>query len=73
MVGRLPVLCHLDLKRSSSSLEELADVRFQAVVTPIGQEGIRLLFYFNYCYKAAIKRGNGGNVSLVSIVIKTRM
>lgn len=42
MVGRLPVVCYLDLKRSSSSLEELADVRFQAVVTPIGQEGIRL-------------------------------
>lgn len=28
-------------------LEELADVTFQAVVTPIGQEGMRLLLFFN--------------------------
>lgn len=46
-VGRLPDAYYLDAKRSRSSLEELADVRFQAVVTPIGQEGMRLLLFFN--------------------------
>lgn len=33
------------LKRSCSSLEELADVRFQALVTPAGQEAIRFVFF----------------------------
>lgn len=46
-VGRLPDAYYLDVKRSHSSLGRLADVRFQAVVTPTGQEGMRLLLLFN--------------------------
>lgn len=45
-VGRLPDAYYLDVKRSCSSLEELADVRFQAVVTPDGHEEIYLLVFF---------------------------
>lgn len=56
-VGKLPIGYYLDLKRSCSSLEELADVRFQAAVTPVGQEGTRLLLFLNYCSKVAIKKG----------------
>lgn len=59
-------------EESCSSLEELADVRFQALVTPAGQEAIRC-FFFNYCCKVAVKRGLGGKESLVSIIIKTRV
>ena len=39
-VGRLADAYYLDLKRSCSGLGWLADLKFQVVVTPTGQEGI---------------------------------
>lgn len=52
MVGRLPVTCLL-----FGPEEELADVRFQDLVTPIGQEGIRLLFFLTTAVRWQLRGG----------------